>query len=77
MGRWKGKGGRKIEEWWNGKWERGWRSVNIKKINIKNNYRKIGKEKKNFFFSFKLKRLTQNPKVELKRLYVGLDSGTK
>ena len=30
-----------------------------------------------FFFSFKLKRLTQNPKTELKRLWVGLDSGIK
>ena len=29
------------------------------------------------FFPFKLKRLTQNPKVELKRLWVGLNSGTK
>ena len=46
--------------------EKGWRSVNIKKINVKNNYRKIG-----------LKRLTYNPKVELKRFWVGLDSGTK
>ena len=49
MGRWKGKGGRKIEEVvgrWNGKEDRGWRSVNIKKINIKNNYKKIGKKKK-------------------------------
>ena len=26
---------------------------------------------------FKLKRLIQNPKVELKRFWVGLDSGTK
>ena len=72
---------------WQGR-EKGWRSVNIKKINVKNNYRRIGKEKKNtlklerlqrcfFFCSFKLKRLTQNPKVELKRLWVGLNSGTK
>ena len=31
-----------------------------------------------FFFSFlKLKRLTQNPKSELKRFWVRLDSGTK
>ena len=30
-----------------------------------------------FFFAFKLKRLTQNPKAELKRLWVGLDSGIK
>ena len=30
-----------------------------------------------YLFSFKLKRLTQNPKVELKRFWVGLDSGTK
>ena len=30
-----------------------------------------------FFFPFKLKRLTQNPKNELKRLWVRLDSGTK
>ena len=30
-----------------------------------------------FFPSFKLKRPTQNPKTELKRFWVGLDSGTK
>ena len=30
-----------------------------------------------FFPSFKLKRLTQNPKAELKRFWVRLDSGTK
>ena len=45
MGRWKGKGGRKIEEVvgrWNVKGEKGWRNVNIKKINVKNNYKKIG-----------------------------------
>ena len=30
-----------------------------------------------FFFSFKLKGLTQNPKIKLKRLWVGLDSGIK
>ena len=30
-----------------------------------------------FFLSFKLKRLAQNSKVELKKLWVGLDSGTK
>ena len=30
-----------------------------------------------FFPSFKLKRFTQNSKTELKRLWVGLDSGTK
>ena len=29
------------------------------------------------FFSFKLKKLTQNPKTELKRIWIGLDSGTK
>ena len=49
MGRWKGKGGRKIEEVvgrWNGKGEKGWKSVNIKKINVKNNYKKIGLKKK-------------------------------
>ena len=28
-------------------------------------------------FKFKLKRLTQNPKAELKRFWVGFDSGTK
>ena len=37
--------------------------------------------KASFFFSFlpsfKLKRLTQNPKTELKKFWVGLDSGTK
>ena len=27
--------------------EKGWRSVNIKKKNVKNNYRKIGKKKDN------------------------------
>ena len=42
----------------------------IGKLEKKNNYI-------NFFFSFKLKRLTQNPKAELKRVWVGLDSGTK
>ena len=30
-----------------------------------------------FFFPLKLKRLTQNPKTELKKFWVGLDSGTK
>ena len=30
-----------------------------------------------FFLFFKLKRLAQNPKVELKRLWFGLDYGTK
>ena len=30
-----------------------------------------------YFFPFKLKRLTQNPKTELKRLWAGFDSGTK
>ena len=34
-------------------------------------------KKKSFFFSFKPKRLTQNSKTELKRLWDGLDSGTK
>ena len=29
------------------------------------------------FGFFKLKRLTQNPKTELKRLWVGLNCGTK
>ena len=79
--------------------EKCWRSVNIKKINVKNNYKKIGKKKKTlklerlqnfvfffvclfvfyfyFFNFFKLKGLTQNPKVELKRLWVGLDCGIK
>ena len=55
MGRWKGKGGRKIEEVverWNGKGEKGWKSVHIKKINVKNNYKKIGKKK-----TLKLERL--------------------
>ena len=27
--------------------EKGWRNVNIKKTNVKNNYRKIGKKKDN------------------------------
>ena len=30
-----------------------------------------------FFFAFKLKRVTQNPKAELKRFWVGIDSGIK
>ena len=30
-----------------------------------------------FFPSFKLKRLTQNPKTEMKRFWVGFDSGIK
>ena len=29
------------------------------------------------FWFFKLKRLTQNPKTELKMLWIGLDCGTK
>ena len=29
------------------------------------------------FSSFNLKRLAQNPKIELKRFWIGLDSGTK
>ena len=33
--------------------EKGWRSVNIKKINVKNNYKKIEKKKK----TLKLERL--------------------
>ena len=66
--------------------EKSLRSVNIKKINVKNNYKKIEKEKKKLklerlqalvFFFFKLKRLIQNPKTELKKFWVGLDSGTK
>ena len=59
---------------------------------LKTIIRKLGKKKKNpkackdsmfcfvfvfFFSSFKLKRLIQNPKAKLKRLWVGLDSGTK
>ena len=56
MGRWKGKGGRNVGEIvgrWKGKRGRKVRegerleSVNIKKINVKNNYRKIGKKKDN------------------------------
>ena len=63
MGRWKGEGRRKIEEVvgkWNGKRERekGWRSVNIKKINVK---KIIGKlEKRNFFF-FKAEKAHTKP----------------
>ena len=67
--------------------EKGWRSVNNKKINVKNNYKEKKKKKTLklerlqhfflFFFFLKLKRLTQNPKAELKRLWVGLDCGTK
>ena len=56
MERWKGKGGRKIEEVvgrWNGKGERKVRGVNIKKINVKKNYKNIEKKKKNL----KLERL--------------------
>ena len=37
---------------WKGR-EKGWRSVNIKKINVKNNYKKIEKKKK----TLKLERL--------------------
>ena len=36
----------------------------------------IGKLEFLFYFFFKLIRFTHNPKVELKRLWVGLDSGT-
>ena len=66
---------------WQGR-EKGWRSVNIKKINVKKIIRKLKKKKKTlklerfqffFFFSFKLKRLTQNPKIEPKNLWIGLD----
>ena len=50
MGRWKCKGGRKIEEVvgrWNDKGERKVGEVQIlKKINVKNNYKKIEKKKK-------------------------------
>ena len=42
-----------------------------KKINVKNNYKKIEKKK------FKMKRLTQNLKAQLKWIWVGLDSKTK
>ena len=28
-------------------WKKGWKNINIKKINVKNNYRKIGKKKNN------------------------------
>ena len=53
---------------------------------LKTIIRKGKKKKKNlkgfnvlfcFVFFFKLKRLTQNSKAELKRFWVGLDSGTK
>ena len=51
MGRWKGKEGRKVGEVV-GRWKcKGKRKVEevwiLKKINIKNNYRKIGKKKDN------------------------------
>ena len=46
MGRWKGKGGKNVGEVVGGG-EKGWRSVNIKKKMLKNNYRKIGKKKDN------------------------------
>ena len=69
--------------------EKGWRSVNIKKKMLKTIIRKLEKKKtlnlerlQNFvlfcfFFFFKLKGHTQNPKVELKKLWVGLDCETK
>ena len=52
---------------------------------LKTIIRKLKKKKKTqrlkgfkiLFFCFKLKRLTQNPKTELKRLWVRLDGGTK
>ena len=55
---------------------------------LKTIIRKLGKKKKKtlklerlqrfvFFFFFKLKRFTQNPKIELKRLWVGLNCVTK
>ena len=50
MERWKGKGGRKIEVVgrWNGKGERKVGELQIlKKINVKNNYKKIEKKKPN------------------------------
>ena len=73
--------------------EKSWRSVNIKKKMLKTIIRKLEKKKKKtlklerlqrfvlffcfFSSSFKLKRLTQNPKAELKRFWVGLDCETK
>ena len=39
-----------MEKWWgdeNVRREKGWRNINIKKINFKNNYKKIGKKNDN------------------------------
>ena len=46
MGRWKGKGGKKVGEVVGGG-EKGWRSVNIKKKMLKTIIGKIGKKKYN------------------------------
>ena len=50
---------------------------NIKKNKINKNKNQKLERLQWFFFSFKLKRLTQNPKTELKRLWLGLNSRTK
>ena len=83
VGRWKGKGGRKIEEVvgrWNGKGERKVGEVSILKTIIRKLERKKKKTLKlemlQCFVLFCLF-LLQNPKAELKRLWIGLDNGTK
>ena len=83
MERWKDKGGRKIEEVvgrWNCKEERE-REKKKKTLKLEMLQRFVLFCLFFFFFcffsSFKLKRLTQNPKTELKMFWVGLDSGTK
>ena len=48
-----------------------------KNKNNKNNNVEAFQDLGFFFFSFKLKWLTQNSKAELKKFWVGLDSGTK
>ena len=83
MGRWKGKGGRKIEKnsgkmKWQGR-EKGWRSVNIKKINVKKIIRKLKKKKKNpkawkvsNFFFFPLSWKDSHKTLKLNRKIFGL-----
>ena len=55
-------------------WQLMWRNVRTAALNVTLNFLVIYSF---FFSSFKLKRFTQNSKTELKRLWVGLYSGTK
>ena len=46
-----------------------WRNMRVAALNVKNNYKTIEKKKK--------RKKKKNSKDELKRFWVGLDSGTK